>query len=124
MFSFRLILYAYFQIGVLQALAGFLSYFVVMAENGFLPGDLFGIRSDWDNKDNQEVTDSYGQQWVRPAPSLAPLDAAISLQTYLERQKLQHASQTAFFTAIVVVQWADLIICKTRRNSLVQQGMK
>ena len=25
---------------------------------------------------------------------------------------------------IVVVQWADLIICKTRKNSLFQQGMK
>jgi sodium/potassium-transporting ATPase subunit alpha len=28
-----------------------------------------------------------------------------------------------FFTAIVIVQWADVIICKTRRNSIVQQGM-
>lgn len=25
--------------------------------------------------------------------------------------------------SIVVVQWADLIICKTRRNSIVHQGM-
>merc|ERR1712066_435238 len=25
--------------------------------------------------------------------------------------------------SIVVVQWADLIICKTRRNSIFQQGM-
>ena len=27
------------------------------------------------------------------------------------------------FIAIVVTQWADLLIVKTRRNSLVQQGM-
>merc|ERR1712156_1039854 len=26
--------------------------------------------------------------------------------------------------SIVVVQWADLIICKTRKNSVFQQGMK
>ena len=25
--------------------------------------------------------------------------------------------------AIVVVQWADVMICKTRANSIVQQGM-
>lgn len=36
-----------------------------MAENGFLPRRLFGLRSDWDDKDNAFVTDSYGQQWVR-----------------------------------------------------------
>ena len=28
-----------------------------------------------------------------------------------------------FFTAIVIVQWADVIICKTRRLSLFKQGI-
>lgn len=28
-----------------------------------------------------------------------------------------------FFTSIVIVQWADLMICKTRRNSIIHQGM-
>lgn len=35
---------------------------------------------------------------------------------------LQHA-QCAFFIAIIVVQWADLVICKTRTLSIFQQGM-
>jgi sodium/potassium-transporting ATPase subunit alpha len=35
-----------------------------MAENGFLPSLLFGLRSDWDDKDNNRVIDSYGQEWV------------------------------------------------------------
>ena len=30
---------------------------------------------------------------------------------------------TAFFVSIVVVQWTDIIICKTRKNSVFQQGM-
>ncbi|KAM4051619.1 LOW QUALITY PROTEIN: sodium/potassium-transporting ATPase subunit alpha-1-like [Anomaloglossus baeobatrachus] len=34
------------------------------------------------------------------------------------------ARHTSFFVSIVIVQWADLIICKTRRNSVFQQGMK
>jgi hypothetical protein len=37
---------------------------------------------------------------------------------------VEFTCHTAFFVSIVVVQWADLIICKTRRNSVFQQGMK
>lgn len=35
-----------------------------MAENGFLPSRLFGVRSEWDDLDQATVTDSYGQEWV------------------------------------------------------------
>ena len=45
-------------------------------------------------------------------------------QTYDARKQLEFTCHTAFFVSIVVVQWADLIICKTRRNSLFQQGMR
>lgn len=37
---------------------------------------------------------------------------------------MEFTCHTAFFVSIVVVQWADVIICKTRRNSVFQQGMK
>ncbi len=43
------------------------------------------------------------------------------------RQSQQEAltfAQTAFFVAIVVVQWADLIICKTRWLSISTQGLR
>jgi sodium/potassium-transporting ATPase subunit alpha len=59
----RLISIAYGQIGMLQALAGFFCYFVIMGENGFLPLTLFGLSDDWDNE-NAIVEDSYGQEWV------------------------------------------------------------
>ena len=45
------------------------------------------------------------------------------LQTYGQRKVLEYTCHTAFFVSIVIVQWADLIICKTRRNSLFTQGM-
>merc|ERR1712167_14354 len=32
-------------------------------------------------------------------------------------------AQAAYFVSIVIVQWADLLICKTRWNSLKDQGM-
>ena len=102
----RLISMAYGQIGMIQASAGFFVYCVILAENGFLPGDLFGLRRFWDSQAVNDLADSYGQEW-----------------TYHDRKRLEYTCHTAFFVAIVVVQWADLIICKTRRLSVFQQGM-
>lgn len=50
---------------MIQALAGFFTYFVILAENGFLPNTLVGIRVRWDDRDVNDVEDSFGQQWVR-----------------------------------------------------------
>lgn len=61
---YRLISMAYGQIGMMQASAGFFVYFVIMAENGFWPGALFGLRRKWDNKNLNDLEDSYGQNWV------------------------------------------------------------
>ena len=77
-----------------------------MAENGFLPTDLPGLRKAWDSQAINDLKDSYGQEW-----------------TYRDRKILEYTCHTAFFVSIVIVQWADLIICKTRRNSVFQQGM-
>jgi len=102
----RLISVAYGMIGMIQAAAGFFVYFVIMAENGFLPKTLLGIREKWDSSAVNDLEDSYGQEW-----------------TYKDRKILEYTCHTAFFASIVVVQWADLIICKTRKNSVFQQGM-
>merc|ERR1712212_661268 len=90
---------------MIQASAGFFVYFVILAENGFLPADLFGIRRRWDSKAINDLQDSYGQNW-----------------TYYDRKRLEQTCQTAFFTTIVVVQVADLLICKTRKLSIFQQS--
>ncbi|XP_053308668.1 sodium/potassium-transporting ATPase subunit alpha-3 [Spea bombifrons] len=103
----RLISMAYGQIGMIQALGGFFAYFVILAENGFLPSHLVGIRLNWDDRTCNDLEDSYGQQW-----------------TYEQRKIVEFTCHTAFFVSIVVVQWADVVICKTRRNSVFQQGMK
>ena len=49
---------------MIQALAGFFTYFVILAENGFKPPDLLGIRVNWENRYINDLEDSYGQQWV------------------------------------------------------------
>merc|ERR1711962_418915 len=103
----RLISLAYGQIGMIQASAGFFVYFVILAENGFWPGKLLGLRRAWDSMAVNDLEDSYGQEW-----------------TYRDRKILEYTCHTAFFVSIVIVQWADLLICKTRRLSIFQQGMK
>lgn len=50
--------------GMIQAVGGFFTYLVILAENGFLPLDLIGLRVSWEDKYNNELVDSYGQQWV------------------------------------------------------------
>ncbi|KAJ9583275.1 hypothetical protein L9F63_022380 [Diploptera punctata] len=102
----RMLFLAYGQIGVIQTAAGFFSYFVIMAEHGFFPRRLVGLRREWDSPVVEDLEDCYGQEW-----------------TYAERKELEYTCHTAFFVAIVVVQWACLICCKTRRNSILRQGM-
>ena len=82
-------------------------YIQYISENGFWPSYLFGLRKYWDSPAINDLKDSYGQEW-----------------TYKDRKVLEYTCHTAFFVSIVVVQWADLLICKTRKNSIFQQGMK
>ncbi|KAL3887086.1 hypothetical protein ACJMK2_027042 [Sinanodonta woodiana] len=103
----RLIGMAYAQIGMIESAAGFFVYFVVLGESGFWPSRIYGIREQWDSPAIQDLQDSYGQEW-----------------TYAQRKKLEYTCYTAFFVSIVITQWADLLIRKTRRLSLFQQGMK
>ena len=73
----------YAQIGLVQASAGFFAYFFVMAENGFLPLQLFGIRQQWDTKAINDLLDSYGQEW-----------------TYNRRKELEYTCHTAYFISV------------------------
>merc|ERR1712039_247483 len=101
----RLISMAYGQIGMIQASAGFFVYFVIMAENGFWPSRLFGIRRSWDSSAVNDLEDSYGQEW-----------------TYADRKILEYTCHTAFFVSIVIVQWADLFIYDECRKYLLRRN--
>lgn len=59
----------------------------------------------WQNS-SVVLQDSYGQDW-----------------NYAERVILTKKGYSALFLSIVITQVADLLICKTRRLSLFQQGM-
>ncbi|KAL5105919.1 Sodium/potassium-transporting ATPase subunit alpha [Taenia crassiceps] len=89
----RLISMAYGQIGMIQA-----KWFLAESSTG--SAQAVGLPAI------NDVADSYGQEW-----------------TYTQRKRLEYTCHTAFFASIVIVQWTDLLICKTRKNSIYQQGM-
>jgi len=211
----RLMCFAYLQIGVFQALAGFYSFFVVLNDYGFgaslVPGNamsyfqypgptiddvryIMGNSGDYLTSDapcpcgagmplfdkaNKEIhstakskdfetlspwskivngalvggttaqknacpSSSLGIPWdvnwpygygcpygaVKPDRK-CKFDPAVDkcpttdkpAPCYKATEALGHA-QTAAFVSIVIVQWADLLICKTRSLSIYHQGMK
>ncbi|CAG7733797.1 unnamed protein product [Allacma fusca] len=102
-----LIVKAFQRTGNVVAVTGFFAYFVVLGYHGWLPDRLLFIQTEWDSAAIQDLTDSYGQEW-----------------TYTARQKVGVAAQTAFFVALVAMQWVNAIACKTRRLSIFQKKMK
>uniref|UniRef100_A0A7S2FWX1 Cation-transporting P-type ATPase N-terminal domain-containing protein n=1 Tax=Octactis speculum TaxID=3111310 RepID=A0A7S2FWX1_9STRA len=209
--TMKLISFAYLQIGVIQALAGFYSFFCVTYDYGFLMGDLVGANAyymewpvdsdkpdyynsacpcgggtkvndaaeedpiyirdgelDTDGIDDDDLksdilddidecksknlgTDysdwndgnvpglgkfspgnwpfTWGCQYgaIKPGVKCKHGDkkftgGAEANPCYKSATAVKHG-QTAAFVSIVIVQWADLLICKTRTLSLHQQGM-
>ncbi|XP_059759449.1 potassium-transporting ATPase alpha chain 2 isoform X1 [Balaenoptera ricei] len=101
-----LAVYSYLHIGLMQALGAFVVYFTVYAQEGFRPSTLLNLRVEWEKGYVNDLEDSYGQEW-----------------TSYQRRYLEWTGYTAFFVGIMIQQIADLIIRKTRRNSIFQQGL-
>jgi sodium/potassium-transporting ATPase subunit alpha len=161
----KLISFAYLQIGMIQASAGFYTYFLVMNDYGFKPATLFGMTTkerqypnagdvydptkdrkgntntsgdteifEWntDNKNHVDVrlfywdfdVDSWSDcRWGDSAPKFWRRNLVEDQDICYHSEALRYA-QCAYLVSIVVVQWADLMICKTRNLSISQQGMK
>ena len=159
----KLISFSYLQIGMVQASAGFYTYFIMMNDYGMKPSTIFFLvlkegrypgandvyvdvspnygnsnptgskeTLKWDNTDDDTVdvrlfyfehrtpSDWNKCRWDTSDPELywkSPLsNNAICYTTEALRY-----SQCAYFISIICVQWADLMICKTRNLSISQQ---
>jgi sodium/potassium-transporting ATPase subunit alpha len=215
--NFRLISFAYLQIGMIQALAGFFVYIIVLNDYGYAPNILMGNGLEWfkhsvmctingDGSPKECGFGCEGEDWERgyceggcqvpvtsvvdpfieftsagfrgdgeytcnracsnclsiPSDKLTDAEKAefVSLcatdntwgfadrdfadkdaiapagAMYFWNGQLQHLpnknyqssaleyAQCAYFISIIIVQWADLLICKTRKLSLFQQGLQ
>ncbi|XP_075695100.1 potassium-transporting ATPase alpha chain 2-like [Rhinoderma darwinii] len=100
--NMQLLSYSYFHIAAMESFAGFVNYFTVMAEQGFLPARTIGLRVNWEDKNINELEDSYGQEW-----------------TFTQRLNQEWYCYSAFFISIVVCQMMNTLIRKTRRNTLL-----
>lgn len=129
----KLISFAYLQIGIIQALAGFYTYFVVLNDYGFQPSILPGLSeaftADLDGDDDRPQIyhegDSCGKaKWYYDGKSL-DLNACniCNANCHNPKEALAHA-QCAYFISIIIVQWADIMACKTRTLSIYHQGMR
>ena len=138
----KLISFSYLQIGMVQMIAGFYTYFWVMLDYGFPPSLLFGLnqvegRDTGDTKDRRLVWDTAEDNKIDARAFYA---SRIELSEYAEcrywdkswvsdqpicytTEALRYA-QCAYFVSIVIVQWSDLLICKTRNLSLFTQGLR
>jgi sodium/potassium-transporting ATPase subunit alpha len=133
----KMISFSYLQVGIVQASAGFFTYVMVLNDYGFHPSILPGLADAF--TDGFIVCPGKGVT----ANSNLPCEGGAVPQLWYEGEAtllhecrierwgichnpedaLRHA-QTAFFISIIVVQWADIVACKTRWLSLKQQGMR
>jgi sodium/potassium-transporting ATPase subunit alpha len=123
----KLVVFSYLQIGIVQAVAGFYTYFVVLNDYGFDPSIL-----PW-------FANGFKTEFLKASTPGGPLDhfnyngdirwlkdcnvQGGSYPCHNPEEALAHA-QCAFFLSIIIVQWADLVCCKTRELSLYTQGMR
>jgi magnesium-transporting ATPase (P-type) len=97
----KLIGMCYGQIGMIQACAGFTCYFAVLAKYGLLYEDISGTVFKFID-DTEKFVCGYN---------------------FDDRMSYLRQAQTSFLISIIVVQWTDVMICKTRVLSIFQQGM-
>ncbi|CAF3644832.1 unnamed protein product, partial [Rotaria sp. Silwood1] len=105
MCTIKLITLCYGQMAMIEASGAFFAFFVVMAENGWWPSRLLGIRDAWDSPAVNDLRDSYGQDW-----------------TYEQRRNLDLAAQSAYFIGIVITQIGNLLGNKTARQSIFDKS--
>ncbi|ESO03268.1 hypothetical protein HELRODRAFT_185638 [Helobdella robusta] len=90
---------AFGQLGLIEMAGAFFMYFAIMAESGFWPARLLGLRDVWLMRGINDVEDAYGQEW-----------------SWGHRMVLMYTCQTAFFAALVIQQWATVIVCRARKS--------
>jgi len=100
----KLLFLSYGQLGLIQAASGFFTYFVIMAENGFWPPRLLGLRMEWDSRAINDLRDSYHQEW-----------------SYDDRKQLEFSCQAGFLFSVVLVQWTCALQARSKRLSIFQR---
>jgi len=94
--DWKLIVYAYFQMGMIEAAAAFFMYFYYMSDNGIKPGDLVFAFNKWNNPNG----------YCGKTPD--------------ELNELLYTSQSVYFFTLVICQFGNVLSIRTRSLSLFQ----
>jgi sodium/potassium-transporting ATPase subunit alpha len=92
--------------------------FAATAQGKRLMGELQQARCT-----NRELGDLTADEY-KCYPSASPEQLLLNVNSRKAQKSALSHGQSASFIAIIIVQWADLVICKTRWLSIRQQGMK
>ncbi|KAH9528520.1 Sodium/potassium-transporting ATPase subunit alpha-1 [Dermatophagoides farinae] len=111
----RLLQRAYLTIGIMISSAAFFCYFVTMWRHGFDPLMLIQSQRRWNNPNDTFPRLDMEHYHLHEKPSINT--------TYEERMSIQIEAQSAYFAGIIIMQWMDVIVCKTRRVSIFRHGM-
>jgi len=165
----KLISFAYLQIGIVQASAGFFTYFYMLNDYGLRPQSLYGLATEkgyipepedvynpsalnfgnsnymkeshktmlnWNGNRHNGIDirlfytgrgpETWSQcRWYKGMEGALDFYSQSHVngtQICYTTESLRYA-QGGYLVSIVCVQWADLMICKTRALSISQQGM-
>jgi sodium/potassium-transporting ATPase subunit alpha len=118
--TMQLISWSYLQIGVVQAIASFTGFFIVFDRVGhFSISSLFADRQGNEWSDDTDAEDLAAIANGGQCKFINDNDRCVYHE---ERQDILSQAQTAYLVAIVIAQMANVIICKTRINSIVNHG--
>jgi sodium/potassium-transporting ATPase subunit alpha len=118
--TMQLIGWSYLQIGVVQAIASFTGFFVVFNRVGhFSISTLFADKQGNEWSDNTDTEDL--QHFADTGDCVFENDKGECVY-YDERRDILSQAQTAYLVAIVIAQMANVVICKTRINSIIYHG--
>jgi len=113
-------------VGTIEAAAVFMTYFVFMADKGFLPRTLVGLHIPWHDDMTHDITDSYGQEWVEITPYIVCLPAIcptpILPQSSEARQQLECQVSSLCLMSLITMQCTNLVLTKTGRANLLTHG--
>lgn len=118
--TLQLVAWSYLQIGLIQAIASFVSFFQVFERVGhFSTATLF---NDKQGNEWSEDTDAHDLAYFNRTGKCVFTNDNGECVYYDERIDIIQQAQTAFLVGIVIVQMANVLICKTRINSIVNHG--
>jgi len=100
----KVVSHSYLQAGVIETMACYFAFFVVMGNHGFPPQSLVNTRNNW--------------------ASGSP-DLVVNGVTYTDSQQMAALSeaQSAYFISVVLVQMINIVCSKTRVVSIFSHGM-